>query len=420
LHVAGTNGKGSVCAMLYAALKHVRLTVGMFNSPYLIAPLDSVKLARGGLDVPTDWNTWSQLDDQLAKSCEGHDLANDLTPFEKQVVTALLYFEHNMVDVAIMEVGLGGRTDATNILERPAVCAITSIAKDHDSILGSTCEEIAWHKAGIFQKGRPALIACSGLSTSVQGKIAECAQDVGASPIMWVKPAELICSVETKQVMHVSHLSSQLEVPLLGAHQCSNVALAVATLLNLRSQGLRIQNGSHVLNETVLSDDAIAKGISKTRWPGRLQWLCTEQFGRILLDGAHNVQAVQGLVAYVNEMIRNDGRAVVWIVAMTDSKDTVGMLREVLSDDRDSLIAIPFSAVTDMPWIKHHPPMNLVSAARSVRPGLRSCRDASTLSDALYDAQKLPGKPQIVVCGSLYLVADFFRLNPQVERLSAS
>jgi len=78
LHVAGTNGKGSVCAMLYAALKHVRLTVGMFNSPYLIAPLDSVKLARGGLDVPTDWNTWSQLDDQLAKSCECHDLLTTL------------------------------------------------------------------------------------------------------------------------------------------------------------------------------------------------------------------------------------------------------------------------------------------------------------------------------------------------------
>jgi dihydrofolate synthase/folylpolyglutamate synthase len=126
LHVAGTNGKGSVCAMAFAALRQAGLSAGLFSSPFLVEPLDAVRLARRGVERGPDPAQWAVLQAELAAA------EPELTSFELQAATALLLFAREGVDAAVVEVGLGGAEDATNVLERPAACAVTSIARDHE------------------------------------------------------------------------------------------------------------------------------------------------------------------------------------------------------------------------------------------------------------------------------------------------
>ncbi|CAE7891898.1 FOL3 [Symbiodinium microadriaticum] len=185
LHVAGTNGKGSVCAMLFSALRQAKLRVAMFTSPHLVEPSDAFRLAEDGEDKDFPKEQLSSLQDEIVELCRPAEQAADartlsLTTFELQVVMALTLFARQQVDVAIVEVGMGGRDDATNVLIEPAACAISSIAMDHEKFLGSTREEIAGHKAGIFQTNRPAFVATSGMSQSVKKVIDDCAQAVSS------------------------------------------------------------------------------------------------------------------------------------------------------------------------------------------------------------------------------------------------
>ncbi|CAK9014488.1 unnamed protein product [Durusdinium trenchii] len=180
-----------VCAMLFAVCRHAGFRVGMFTSPHLLEPLDAIQMAEEGEETPVQPETWKLLEEEVKKLC-GHATPEiSLTIFELQVVTSLLLFARHQVDVAIIEVGMGGLEDATNVLLEPAACCITSIALDHEKFLGPTHEDIAKHKAGIFQRGRPAYVAKDGMSESVQRVIAEVAERVGAL-LFWVAPAEVV------------------------------------------------------------------------------------------------------------------------------------------------------------------------------------------------------------------------------------
>lgn len=411
LHIAGTNGKGSVCALCFAVLKSVGLSVGMFTSPHLLEPADAVALACDGEDRPLGADEWSNTCEEVAQSC-GPGLS--LTVFELQVVSAMVVFERRNLDVVIIEVGMGGRDDATNVLVNPAVCAITSIAMDHERFLGPSLEDIARHKAGIFQEGRPAIVATADMSESVLAAIEECAESVGAAPLRWLSPA-MRCSDEPQdtgqsvQYMQVEGLSATLAVPCLGSFQLSNVAVAVAMLHELRTQGLAMTSRDATLDEDLLDDEAIASGIRAARWPGRLQWLDTGMWGRVLLDGAHNVAAARHLASYVAEL-RGGGRPITWLCAFSAGKDVRGILDSLLVD-RDAVFAVPFSRVEGMPWVRHEDPEAVCAAAQLPSgPQLRCCHAFESLSEALDEASATSVGAQIVVCGSLYLAADLLRL----------
>ncbi|CAL1147834.1 unnamed protein product [Cladocopium goreaui] len=413
LHVAGTNGKGSVCAMMFAVCKHAGLRVGMLTSPHLLEPLDAIYLAGSGKNLPIEPKMWRMLEDEVQKACcigagyasESAEVA--LTVFELQVVTALLFFARQQVDVAIIEVGMGGRDDATNVLLEPAACCITSIALDHEKFLGPTHEEIAKHKAGIFQRGRPAFVATNGMSGSVQQVIAEIAHSVGA-PLSWIPPADLGQSPShgarpLAQFLQVKGFSHMLQVPLLGDYQRSNAALALALLLELRSSKLPLKSRPEIL-EGQLDDLTIVEGLKATAWPGRLDWRQLDDGRKILLDGAHNPHAAKELGSYVAHFVRP--QPVQWIIALSYGKDAKGILQELLQDE-DSLIAVSFSKVEAMPWVRPESPAELVKLAREVRPTIRA-KEAATFQEAIGEEVQNPAsvKPQIVICGSLYLVAD--------------
>ncbi|CAK9107397.1 Probable dihydrofolate synthetase (DHFS) [Durusdinium trenchii] len=381
LHVAGTNGKGSVCAMLFAVCRHAGFRVGMFTSPHLLEPLDAIQMAEEGEETPVQPETWKLLEEEVKKLC-GHATPEiSLTIFELQVVTSLLLFARHQVDVAIIEVGMGGLEDATNVLLEPAACCITSIALDHEKFLGPTHEDIAKHKAGIFQRGRPAYVAKDGMSESVQRVIAEVAERVGAL-LFWVAPAEVVG--EPPHGRGRGHQTLQVpgfdpvQVPLLGNYQRSNAALALAMLVELRATKLPLRSCAKILDDHQLDNSIILEGMAKTRWPGRLDWIHLD--GRpVLLDGAHNPHAAAELARYVDQTVRP--KAVLWVVALSFGKDAKGILQELLREE-DSLLAVTFPAVEAMPWVKPQAPEELVEVARSLPAG-GGAQTAATWREAL-------------------------------------
>lgn len=409
LHVAGTNGKGSVCAMTFAVCKRAGFTVGMLTSPHLLEPLDAIHFARDNATLPVQPEKWKVLEDEVKKACginhAGYASESEiaLTIFELQVVASLLLFARQQVDVAIIEVGMGGRDDATNVLLEPAACCITSIALDHEKFLGPTHEDIAKHKAGIFQRGRPAFVANNGMSDSVQKVIAEIASSVGA-PLVWVPPAGQShdSNHPLAQSLEVSGFPHLLQVPLLGDYQRSNVALALALLLELRSSKLPLRSRPEILDHSQLEDLTIVEGLKATSWPGRLDWRKLEDGRMVLLDGAHNPHAAQELAAYIDHAVRP--QPVRWVVALSLGKDAKGILKQLLRD-KDMFTAVSFSKVKGMPWVCPEAPAELVKVASELKPSI-SAKAASHFEEALQEDADAVVKPQIVICGSLYLVAD--------------
>ncbi|CAE7458655.1 fol3 [Symbiodinium pilosum] len=300
---------------------------------------------------------------------------------------------------------MGGREDATNVLMQPAACAISSIDMDHEKFLGPTREDIASHKAGIFQTGCPALVAVSGMSESVKRVIGDCAHAVCTKPVVWVEPAEVVDEstgqrgeIAQAQRLRVQGFSQELHIPLLGDYQRSNAALALAVLLELRNQKLQLRSCEQLLDASLLDDGTIAAGMATTRWPGRLEWLELGT-GRVLLDGAHNPHAAAALGRYVDDAVRPRGLPVSWVIAMSAGKDDKAILQELLHSDKDALYAVSFSTVEGMPWVQAQAQHDLLSSARSCRPQLRRFQACPDLRTALQAVQTDPAAlPDCTCC----------------------
>ena len=268
-----------------------------------------------------------------------------LTSFELLTAAALLRFSRS-VDVAVVEVGVGGLRDATNVIERPAVSVITSVALDHSDLLGDTLPAIAREKAGIVKRGCPAVIG--PLDPSPTAEIAAWAERVAASEVRWVTPA----TPHPAKRGWAQH--AQLDFPLVlpGEFQLSNSAVALEALRVLQNQP-----------SIGCSERAIVEGMRAVRWPGRLEWSDwptppsdgrreepepePQPRGRlpVLLDGAHNPAAASALRAYVDGELgcgaRHGGAPLVWVIAISQGKDVAGLLRLLLREG-DSAIFVPF------------------------------------------------------------------------------
>jgi dihydrofolate synthase/folylpolyglutamate synthase len=285
LHVGGTNGKGSTCAMAEAALARAGHRVGLYTSPHLVRFNERIQVAG----VPVSDAKLGQRLAEIRRACPWHDVAGEgerLTYFEFATLAALLHFAAEGVKVAVVEVGLGGRLDATNAIV-PRVTAIARIGLDHTQLLGDTVERIAIEKAGIFKPGVPAVVHGRQPPGALETLRAEAerrgAPFVQASPD-WAGP-----------------------VALPGAHQRGNAGLAAAALRQLAHQGVAV------------SEEDIAHGIATARWPGRL-----EEVDGVLLDGAHNPDGAAALAAALRTL--HPGRAVELVFGVLSDKDAGGML----------------------------------------------------------------------------------------------
>ncbi|MGC9504059.1 bifunctional folylpolyglutamate synthase/dihydrofolate synthase [Baaleninema sp.] len=376
VHVAGTNGKGSVCAYLSSVLSAAGYRTGRYTSPHLTSWCERICIDG----TPISESDFIAIVERVAAAI---DPAKP-TPTQFEIVTAaaFLYFAESNVDIAVLEVGLGGRLDATNVCDRPLACVITSISRDHWQRLGSTLAEIAFEKAGILKRERPAIL---GTLPDDAAAVFELRIEELNCPAVWIQPATPISETEA------IYDGLRYPLPLPGDVQLLNSALAIATIKQLRPQGWEI------------SDAAICRGMQQARWRGRLEWI-TWRERRILVDGAHNVASAEVLRRYVETL----ETPVTWVMGILSTKDAAGILKTLLRS-RDSVRFVP------VPSHGFTPPEDLRRMAIDLELDVTcSIHDdvETALAAACEDEARLP-----VLCGSLYLIGDFFA-SSSVEQAS--
>lgn len=409
IHVAGTNGKGSVTALLDAILHESGHSTGRFNSPHLLTSRDSI-LINGKPVSMTDYNTAVQHV-QLVNQNIG------VTSFELLTATALLVFEKMGVDIAIVEVGLGGRLDATNALPDSVilVSAITAIDLDHTGILGGTIEEIASEKAGIARAGVPCVLGKQA-KDSVYVAVKEVAENRGARLLLASESVSITHQTPSNPAdCHSSHSSPpqmilvkvgldtfQASLHLHGAHQLSNALTAIAVVRQLQT----MPSYSHI------TSNCIAAGLSNARWPGRLEWVRyvvpeSRRTVKVLVDGAHNSASSRALASYLVSNFPPVRRSYVVSLSHSPPKSPRSVLEPLLRSG-DRVAVLPFTPVEGMPWIKPVPIEILLRTAQDLTGDSESARSFVDLMTALEWVTKW--EDPIVVFGSLYLVADLYRL----------
>lgn len=395
IHIAGTNGKGSVAAYLSALLSKGGVRTGRFNSPHLIDRWDCIVVDEN----PVQKSVFLAVEDEVKS--RARDLKAGASEFELLTATAFEIFNQTKVDVGIVEVGLGGRLDATNVLphENVILSIITKIGLDHQALLGNTLTEIATEKGGIIKPGVPCLADGTNAS-EVLAALEACAVKARNGDIrntLWTTPREL-GSTDTEALRKV-------EIDLnLEPHQKANLRLAVDALNYVQQQ--------YPLNRPLSS--AINQ-VPEIRWPGRLQRVSIKQLvGRdnnILLDGAHNIQSAEVLGKYVERKLRVRGEPVTWVLAMSKGKAMEDILGCLLLAG-DVVISTQFGPVDGMPWVQSASAAEILSAAQRVADEKldRQSGTAETVEKALVRAAEVARGEPLVVAGSLYLVSDVLRL----------
>ena len=400
IHVAGSNGKGSVCAYLSSVLTAAGYRVGRYTSPHLVSWRERICINN----QPIAADDLRRLLDQVMAAIDPNQPSP--TQFEVFTAAAWLYFAEAEVDVAVIEVGLGGRLDATNVVETPLVSVITSLSREHWQRLGPTLADIAREKAGILKPGRPAVVGPlpPEAEAVVKARLAEM-----ACPVVWPSPAQPVG--ENQACYTTAQASLTYPLPFPGEHQLTNSALAVEALLELRRQGWEIP------------ETAIVQGMAAARWPGRLQWASwQDDAGRshpLLIDGAHNPAAAEVLRRYVDSWLiqakpsssaqaPSKTQNVAWLMGMLTTKDHREVF-EALLRPGDSLYLVP------VPEHLSADPEELAAVATWVCPNLSYCGTYVDLHQGLAalvaDAASLK-----VFCGSLYLIGHFFATEVQAQR----
>ncbi len=365
IHTAGTNGKGSTCAMLESIYRSAGLRVGLFTSPHLVSFRERIQVNRETISE----SDVIRLVDEM-QSLLGH-FPNELHPtfFETVTVMALRYFAERDCDIVIWETGLGGRLDATNIVT-PLASIITNIGIEHSEWLGDTFDKIATEKSGIIKPGVPVITAA---------KPGEGLEVILATAQERQAPLTL---VDATSLEHPP--LDSLDLPLHGAHQRINAATAIAAV--------------RILSDKIpVSDAEMARGLKTVNWPGRMQRVQTAVGQTVLLDGAHNAAGAEALRIALEAEFPNTQPTVIFGVFR--DKDSVSMCHSLAPLAGRILLTRVHSDRTEEP-------SKLIAACREANPCIRIQISAS-LAHALEDARH---DSFLVITGSLYLVGEAMEL----------
>lgn len=485
IHVAGTNGKGSVTVLLSSILKASSYRVGRFNSPHLVSVLDSITID----DSPVAPDKYAEIRGRVEQANTEHGVG--ATSFELLTATALCVFEDAQVDFAVIEVGMGGRLDATNAIpdECILVSALTVVDLDHQAYLGNTVEEIATEKAAIARRGRPFVLA-----PQVHPRVNNVVRDVvwnaggitiGVSP-PWKRKWDLDIDGERPQVN--SLLASEfvdipqpvacdlrpfpkpvcMLLPLRGDHQLLNLGTAL-TIVGALLRHIDRSQFPHLRMEKFIRPETVIKGVRTARWPGRLSFHTVPlpflpRHGRpereeevpprskyiILADGAHNSASSATLSAFISDLLTQTTQTtpdtprtvtLSFALALSQSPPKTPLhtlsplfapINTILSSShllpnvtlRVRVALLRFTPPEGMPWVKSEAPSTIRSIVSALIPSAdiwASADDATDAAEELNNALAWAAQQQqtaagevgeglIVVAGSLYLVADFYRL----------
>lgn len=377
IHIAGTNGKGSTSAFISSILQEEGHRVGVYTSPYIERFTERIRINQDEIsedDVVKYLEYTIPLIDEIVK--EGYE-----NPTEFEIITAIAfkYFYDKGVDYVVLEVGLGGRYDATNVVN-PLVSVITTIGYDHMNVLGDTLEKIAFEKAGIIKKGIPVVIYPQREEAlNVILKVAE----ENNSKIYFVD--NLIYKIKQNSVNGIIFdvigykEYKDIKINLLGEHQVFNALTSLMAIEALKDIGIKI------------SDGAIYDGLNKARWPGRFEILKKRPF--IVLDGGHNLQGIEALVKAVKTYFKNNKITVV--CGMLRDKEYEKMIKELFEISDDYITVTPDS------------PRALTS--EELRDfifsyGRKACA-AKNIEEAVnIGLEKVSGDDVLLFCGSLYMI----------------
>ena len=382
IHVAGTKGKGSTCAMTASMLEANGYKTGLYTSPHLVDIRERIQI-NGQMISQEDFARLTKLVEPVVMKMKPVP-----TYFNAITAIAFKYFAEQKVDFAVVETGLGGRLDSTNVIT-PEVCAITSISKDHMAQLGNTVEKIAEEKAGIFKPGIPAVTILQEPGVeAVFKRVAEkvgCPLDIAGKTIEFsyrfestrpLGPQNRICL--TTPYSKYEHLL----VPLMGEHQAVNCGLALSIIDRLKTRGV------------TFTDQKIIEGLQKTKMPGRME--IVNSHPKIIVDGAHNAASIDAALRAIGQHVPYDSLIVIF--GCCGDKDVAGML-EKISNGADKVI---FTRVDN---IRTADPEEL--ASRYVELYGKMAQVAPNLAEALVIARRAVTKEDLIcIIGSFFLVGE--------------
>ena len=403
IHIAGTNGKGSVTAFLKAFLEAAGRRVQVYTSPHLVRFHERIEIAgAGGKAHPIAEDA---LVDVLVRVRAVND-GDDITQFEITTAAAFLAFSETPADILLLEVGLGGRLDATNVIKRPALTIITPVSLDHSEKLGPTVAKIAAEKAGILKRGVTGVISAQpGEALDV---IRTEAKKAGAPLIVFGDDYD---AYEQSGRFVVQREDRLLDLPLpalLGRHQITNAGTAVAAALVLSEQRPHLG----------LDEAAIAKGLRSVTWPARMQRLTSGPLPQILgadaelwLDGGHNPAAGEMLADTLAAFEEKAAKPAYLVVGMMGQKDAAGFLSPFRGLVR-AVLTVPIPGAHETP----HSEQNLAEIAKGL--GFNA-EPKSSVPEALKAIAALPkGPKRILICGSLYLAGHVLAYQQGVVQQS--
>ncbi|ABX43124.1 bifunctional folylpolyglutamate synthase/dihydrofolate synthase [Lachnoclostridium phytofermentans] len=375
IHVAGTNGKGSTCKMLSSILRCAGLKVGLFTSPFLETENEQIQI-----------NGEVISNEDFAKVCKKvKDFTTYLmldeipTEFELTTAMAFQYFYDTKCDLVVLEVGLGGELDATNVIETPLVSVLTNIGIDHVDYLGTTLKEIACKKAGIIKENG---IVVSYEQEKEVEEVIKLTCEERHNKLVFAEFSELKLHQENLSRQKFSYKqNTNLSLSLIGEHQRKNAAVALEVIAQLQTLGYKI------------SENAISEGMNYVTWPGRFEVLCKQPL--VILDGGHNVQCVEAFSEVLKQFI--PGKKAIVILGVLADKDYKGMIpylvpftKRFIAVTPKNTRALPSEQLAEE-LSKHHP---LVSHNATPVEGIMA---------ALRDARE---DDIICVIGSLYMAAE--------------
>ncbi|KAI9850155.1 MAG: folylpolyglutamate synthase [Thelocarpon superellum] len=365
-------------------LRAAGVRAGRFTSPHLVDRWDCITID----DRPVDEFTFREVEEQVMQRNRADDIG--ASEFELLTATAFEVFGREKVEIAVVEVGMGGRSDATNILMNPLVTVVTKIGLDHQLFLGKTLEAIAAEKGGIMKVGVPCVVDATN-PPSVLSTFEALAAKTSAGPILRRPSAES------------DEMLTAFPPGILLPHQRVNLSCALTAVQVALDRFARPVDLS-----------LLVQAARKVDLPGRLQMLSLERItGRtedVLLDGAHNPQAAEVLHSFVASRIRRTGRPVTWVLAAAQGKD-LGSLFEKLVQPGDHVVAVEFGLVDGMPWVLPTPGQAILDALPRSTDVTAQRRDAGEdVRGALQSASDVSAGGALVIAGSLYLVSEVLRL----------
>jgi dihydrofolate synthase / folylpolyglutamate synthase len=385
IHIAGTNGKGSTTATLRAIAEAAGHRVHVYTSPHLVRFAERIRVA--GQIISEDYLT------ELLERCETAAMGRPITFFEITTAAALLAFSEVPADLCVLEVGLGGRLDATNVIDKPAAVAITPVSIDHQQFLGDTIEAIATEKAGIIKEGVPCVVGFQ--PKGARKSIDQAALRAGVTPLYFNETWH----AETKRGGFLyEDWKSVLDLPapnLVGDHQILNASMAIAI--------------AHAQKAVSIPDAAVKAGLGWVRWPARLQNLAGSNLHAILgdkadlwLDGGHNPAAARVLKSYLRTVDTVE-RSITLVVGMMGNKDVAGYLKP-LAGLIDQVIAVDIPGEDGAAS-----PAFIAGAATDLGISGVLAKDVRAALHTIAEKANPDRPPFVLIGGSLYLAGNVLR-----------